>query len=576
MNSAIIVLIIFLVVMVVFAILFAKLEDNRFIVGLIFSVAYISLTVFSIIGLNTYYTAEGGIYGKLVNIVGQNEVEVVGKEFNFKNIMLTSSGNGEYSASFTSEPVSILEDGQKYGVFVNDMPCSYSVYSVDYIDANYSYLFKDEDREDILLDTLNIKVFFYKNYTNLIVSTTGGVNAVDCWNDYFNKNSFILSVKPDSNQYILGTGASNVYEIDLMTKNEKYDTVLVAEGFDYTLPTIEVEGYKFNGWLLNGKKVDKLTNINSNMTIEADLTKIHTVTLMTGSNKYDELKVLNGESVNLPEISIETEDCLYNGWLNDSGELINSISNVASDMTIYANSVDYYVVKFMNGTTEIKSQKVEENTSIIMPEDPTKVGYTFLGWKVSGESDFIEDSIVVTSNLTINAEFERGVHFKNDKDAFLETSFSYDTLGSQKISLTVNNDELCDYIKNGNFTSIVVNVGLTFFVTDSEDKEYTDFWFKNQTIACNFVITPNGVNSGSFIVETTLYADDSEDFSITFTYSFSGKEETEYRTIFTGTMSNVNITSTCENLMPGVVDNYNLIGYLISNNYCYSTTLYLD
>lgn len=82
----------------------------------------------------------------------------------------------------------------------------------------------------------------------------------------------------------------------------------------------------------------------------------------------------------------------------------SSGSNTLSVYDIYID-VDYelskatYTVTFMdwNGTV-LKTQTVEEGSSATAPSNPTRDGYTFIGWSESYTN--------VTSNLTIMAQYE--------------------------------------------------------------------------------------------------------------------------------------------------------------------------
>ena len=66
----------------------------------------------------------------------------------------------------------------------------------------------------------------------------------------------------------------------------------------------------------------------------------------------------------------------------------------------------YYVVTFdSDGGSHVASVEVEEGTLVTMPEQPTKEGYTFLGWyKDNDKWDF--SHYVVTGNITLKASWQ--------------------------------------------------------------------------------------------------------------------------------------------------------------------------
>ena len=73
---------------------------------------------------------------------------------------------------------------------------------------------------------------------------------------------------------------------------------------------------------------------------------------------------------------------------------------------ILTKGVKKYTVTFdSNGGTSVEAQVVEENKRASAPNDPTKEGYTFLGWYVGDEKwSFLDNS--VKDNLTLTAKWE--------------------------------------------------------------------------------------------------------------------------------------------------------------------------
>ncbi len=71
---------------------------------------------------------------------------------------------------------------------------------------------------------------------------------------------------------------------------------------------------------------------------------------------------------------------------------------------------EYYTVRFdSNGSVAYQSRAIESGELIPKPEDPTRVGYNFLGWFMGSEKwDFETDT--VNSNITLKAEWERVIH----------------------------------------------------------------------------------------------------------------------------------------------------------------------
>jgi len=85
-----------------------------------------------------------------------------------------------------------------------------------------------------------------------------------------------------------------------------------------------------------------------------------------------------------------------------------------SDMSLYTVTVrrlPMYTVSFeTNGGTVINSQMIEENSFASQPENPTRAGYTFVGWSYNFEAP-IAESIRVNAIWTANQNTEYNVEY---------------------------------------------------------------------------------------------------------------------------------------------------------------------
>ena len=89
------------------------------------------------------------------------------------------------------------------------------------------------------------------------------------------------------------------------------------------------------------------------------------------------------------------EGYTFVGWDKD-------FSNVIEDMIITAQyKINRFIVEFLDWNDNVlKSDSVDWNTAAVAPADPTRKGYTFIGW----DKDFAN----VKSDLTIRALYELG------------------------------------------------------------------------------------------------------------------------------------------------------------------------
>ena len=110
------------------------------------------------------------------------------------------------------------------------------------------------------------------------------------------------------------------------------------------------------------------------------------------------------------------EGYTFAGWntkADGTGEAVTKDTVVSEDMTVYAvfkeNAAQFTVTFNVDGTTQ--EAVVEEGSAIgdKLPEDPTKDGYTFVGWntKADGTGDAVTKDTVVNANMTVYAVFEK-------------------------------------------------------------------------------------------------------------------------------------------------------------------------
>lgn len=182
----------------IIGILCSHFTTLRWIFGTVLVCVLVGSAVYSCVQLNIYYTAEGGIYGYIETLLEQNKVNKRDDHiFDLGNVsFFPTSNKNEYTATFNLEDGLKLDDQQRYGIFINETPCSNMSYGKDHISAEFAYAFYDFENKEIAFDTLSIRVSIYGNYTNIFIKTTGGERAIKYWNDYFAKNGLVVSFEP--------------------------------------------------------------------------------------------------------------------------------------------------------------------------------------------------------------------------------------------------------------------------------------------------------------------------------------------------------------------------------------------
>ena len=178
-------------------------------------------------------------------------------------------------------------------------------------------------------------------------------------------------------------------------------------------PTLD--GYTFQGWTLDGDPYDFNTPVTSSITLKAlwskntPVAKKHTVTFDSGKgSKVDSQTVKEGDPVSKPD-NPTREGYTFNGWLL-GGDPYDFTTLVMQDLTLTASwtkNKSTYTVKFdlNGGDGDIADQKVKEGSTIDRPDNPTREGYTFMGWQYEDSDwNFLN---TVTSNMTLTAQWKR-------------------------------------------------------------------------------------------------------------------------------------------------------------------------
>ena len=205
----------------------------------VFSILFALITatgIYSIININSYYSASGGIYGILTgNFDENNQLYVNEKTFELKNTTLTQKNGDTYSAKSISDEIFKINTNEYLGVFVNGSPCTYSKIEEDYFVAYYNYNFYGRDNNVLFNDTLKMYFSFYDKSTQLEVMTDGGSEAVKYWGYYFNNNDFNVTLKSVKTAYdkelTIGEGdISNYAVVRYYLDGELYTTQVYEKG----------------------------------------------------------------------------------------------------------------------------------------------------------------------------------------------------------------------------------------------------------------------------------------------------------------------------------------------------------
>lgn len=370
--------------------LFVRVEGVRWfaVVSLVLVVGFSG--VYSGIKLNQYYSAEGGIYGKIDDLLKNNEVTVEQDKtrinFNFKSTNLTEDLYGNYSAHFQSSDVIKLDSTVEYFVLVNDMPCQIIEYDTFHFIAEYYYSFYSIDGSYILTDKLTFTFAFSQNVTDLYVSTSGGTDAVDLWNVYFSKNDFIVNFETTDYVYSSSSNMTNLffYVDDTLYANIEVD----KNNISYSLENPTKENCTFVGWSLDGETlIDDINTaaVTEPVTYIAVFEEIanYSFTIQDVNTSYFGQGVYSTfTSLNYPE-TISSLDVSTN---KASSDLIVGCDKVYENSSVYAVVLPYnaghyisrvYVLYTIPGDTEktLECLLSFDQTTHLLTFDGTSTSY---------------------------------------------------------------------------------------------------------------------------------------------------------------------------------------------------------
>ena len=401
-----------LVCIVAIVIACLKTKGGRIFLGVALGFIFIVVTAYCGIQLNYYYTATGGIYGKIISLYNPNQVHITSNvEYLFENVVMSQENGDTYSARIISDSVLelVLEENATYGVYVNGMPCNYVEISNDYVIAKYSYVFYDDNFNEVMSDTLTLKFSFYTNSTFLIVTTDGGAEAVKYWNYYFNKNIFKVTIdnkgytySPDIN---FATGDISEYSIvEYYFNNELYLKQVYKKGNTINLPNITN-----CQWLLDDKVIDSTFVVTDNHKIYGSLLKGTLYVNPNGGtwNTYTTTQTISQEYNSTLSIERPIRECYeFGGWaFEGSGTFIDGVYTfgIESDtLTAQWNSINYTISFNANGGTgSMASQSFTSGQSQSLRGNVfNKDGYVFCGWSTTpdGDVEYIDGQTVL--NLT--------------------------------------------------------------------------------------------------------------------------------------------------------------------------------
>lgn len=211
------------------------------------------------------------------------------------------------------------------------------------------------------------------------------------------------------------------YELSFYADDDLVEQKRVEKGGFVLAPVIpDKAGYNALYWTDGTENVEVGEKIE-NVTADARWYAVYEEAMYTVSfydadyELIDSSEVTFGQYFPVPEYTGRVpEGKTFLCWQGDDGQMLlpefNGLMSYTHDLTfnpVFSDNTEYCLVKFMVGG-ELHDAKLYERVSgqtLTLPAEPTKPGYTFVGWFGEGDEPVTDDTPVPLDGATYHAEF---------------------------------------------------------------------------------------------------------------------------------------------------------------------------
>ncbi|MBQ8623939.1 MAG: InlB B-repeat-containing protein, partial [Oscillospiraceae bacterium] len=217
----------------------------------------------------------------------------------------------------------------------------------------------------------------------------------------------VPATMPAENMTVTANWAINKYTITLDTDGgNEVQPITQNYGTNLIIPVVYKEGYTFMGWLdANGNP----TVIPSVMPAENRVYKAwwapntYSILYYVDYELYYEDYVACGYPIYLPEEPVK-EGFVFGGWMpvGYESDVMPEVMP-AVDLMVDAVWNELFTIAFTDGDNNVISkQQLQAGSSITVPMQPEKLGYTFAGWDKTVPSTMPEGNLTINATWTAN------------------------------------------------------------------------------------------------------------------------------------------------------------------------------
>ena len=164
-------------------------------------------------------------------------------------------------------------------------------------------------------------------------------------------------------------------------------------------------GYRFEGWELNGQTYTFDTMPQSDITLKAVWSKLYSITFNTnGGTEIPSVQYAQGDTISLPD-STTLSGFKFDGWeLN--GTAFTQTVMPAENLTLTAKWKQAYTITFNTGVSDFTvAPIVEESGAKITAPVVHRQGYYLKNWKLN--NTVYKFNVMPAQNITLTAEWEK-------------------------------------------------------------------------------------------------------------------------------------------------------------------------
>jgi rhamnogalacturonan endolyase len=223
---------------------------------------------------------------------------------------------------------------------------------------------------------------------------------------WYNGNTLWDFNTPITDDVVLTARWVILYHVTFVSEDQVIDDQQIPENSRASSFIPVRAGHTFLGWYDGNTSWDFNTPIAGDVVLTAKWSAIlYSVTFVSEGQLFNYQEVYYGQMAMMPRDPMR-EGYTFLGWHN--GNIMWDFrAPVTDNVTLTAEwGINWYRVWFVSEDVMINYQDVFYGEKAVMPEDPVREGYNFLGWSYNGRLWNFNNDVVPATNITLIAMWE--------------------------------------------------------------------------------------------------------------------------------------------------------------------------